>query len=161
MTAREELEKLIGKKRDEIAAFQTKVRESEVYIRALEEALQVLPREGVKTGNAGEALRQGSKAALARQAILAAGRPMHVEEILQAMKKKSTRSNRVSVGGSVSAYVRKGEIFTRPAPNTFSLIELQGKTSTAAGRVEETNGGSREDHADVFGVTEADNDVPF
>ncbi len=160
MTAREELEKLIEKKRDEIAAFRTKVRESEVYIRALEEALQVLPR-GRVNGNAGGVLRQGSKAALARQAILAAGRPMHVDEILRAMKKRSTRSNRVGIGGSVSAYVRKGEIFSRPAPNTFGLIELQGKTWTAQGRVEETNGDSREDEAGVFGTTEADNDVPF
>ncbi len=152
MTARAELRKLIEKKRDEMAALQTKVRESEVYIRALEEALQVLPsRERVDNGNAGGVLRQGSKAALARQAILAAGRPMHVEEILQAMKQESTRSNRVIIGGSVSAYVRKGEIFTRTAPNTFSLIELQGKTVTAGRRAEKTNGDSREDDADVFG----------
>ena len=42
MSARAELEKRIARKRDEIAALQTKVRESEVYIRALEEALRVL-----------------------------------------------------------------------------------------------------------------------
>jgi hypothetical protein len=32
--------------------------------------------------------------------------------------------NRSALSGSIAAYVRKGEIFTRPAPNTFGLLEL-------------------------------------
>lgn len=34
----------------------------------------------------------------------------------------------ISLASSLAAYVRKGEIFTRPAPNTFGLVELGHKT---------------------------------
>ena len=162
MSARAELEKRIEKRREEIAALQTKVRESQVYIAALEEALRVLPREGVNDGNAGNVLRQGSNAALAREAILFVGRPMHVEELLKALKKDSTRVNRAGLTGSLAAYVRKGEIFTRPAPNTFGLVELKSRTSTGNGPVEVPRADSRaDDSEDVFGFSEENKDVPF
>jgi hypothetical protein len=41
------------------------------------------------------------------------------------------KSTRAAVAGSLSAYVRNGEIFTRPAPNTFGLIEFGGKVETS------------------------------
>ena len=162
VTARAELEKRIEKKREEIVALKTKVRESEVYIAALKEALRLLPREGVNDGRADNVLRQGSNPELARQAILIAGQPMHVEELLKALKKESTRSNRTGLSGSLAAYVRKGEIFTRPAPNTFGLVELKGKASAAREPVEEAKADSREDdREDVFGFSEENKDVPF
>ena len=162
MTPRAEIEKRIEKKREEIAALKTKVRESEVYIAALREALRVLPREGVNDGNAGNVLRQGSSTAIARKAILSAGRPMHVEELLKAMKKESTRANRAGLSGSLAAYVRKGEIFTRPAPNTFGLVELKSRTSVGNGPVEAPKADSREDDSeDVLGFSEENKDVPF
>ena len=162
MTARAELEKRIEKRREEIAALHTKIRESQVYIAALEEALRVLSREGVNDGNAGNVLRQGSNTALARQAILSVGRPMHLEELLKALKKESTRPNRTGLSGALAAYVRKGEIFTRPAPNTFGLIELTGAVLTLPGPVEAPKADSREDDpGDFVGFAEENNDVPF
>ena len=163
MTARAELEKRIEKRREEIAVLQTRVRESQVYIAALEEALRVLSREGVNNGNAGNVLRQGSNAALAREAILLAGRPMHLEELLKALKIESTRSSRTGLTGSLAAYVRKGEIFTRPAPNTFGLIELKGRASAAKGPVEvaKADSGEGDPESDVFGLSEENKDVPF
>ena len=164
MTARAELEKRIEKRREEIAALHTKIRESQVYIAALEEALRVLSRDGVNDGNAGNVLRQGSNTALARQAILSAGRPMHLEELLKALKKESTRPNRTGLSGALAAYVRKGEIFTRPAPNTFGLIELTGGGGVliVPGPVEAPKADSREDDpGDFAGFAEENNDVPF
>jgi len=49
---------------------------------------------------------------------------MHITELLEAIGKPGDRMNRSALGGSIAAYVRKGEIFTRPAPNTFGLLEL-------------------------------------
>ncbi len=162
MTPRAELEKRIQKRREEISALKVKVREAEVYISALEEALRVLPREGINNGNAGDVLRQGSNAALAREAILLAGRPMHLVELLKAMKKDSTRASRTGLSGSLAAYVRKGEIFTRPAPSTFGLVELTGGVLTAPGPAKEPNADFGEDESeDVFGFSEENKGVPF
>lgn len=166
MTPRAELEKRIEKRLKEIAVFKIKVRESEIYISALKEALRVLPREGANDGNAGNVLRPGSNAALAREAILVADRPMHVEELLKAIKKESTRANRTGLTGSLAAYVRKGEIFTRPAPNTFGLMELAGGVLVVPGSAEEPKADfSEDDSEDVFGfsqdMSQENKDVPF
>ena len=62
--------------------------------------------------------------AQAREIILARHQPVHISDLLQALGKEANRENRASVTSSLAAYVRRGEIFTRPAPNTFGLIEL-------------------------------------
>jgi hypothetical protein len=72
-------------------------------------------------------LRPGTALAKAREAIKKAGHPLHVSEILKALGKPPDKKNRISLGGSLSGYVRKGEVFTRSAPNTFGLIELESK----------------------------------
>jgi hypothetical protein len=63
-------------------------------------------------------------ASQARQIILKLARPAHVSELLAEIGKDDTREHRTSLSGTLAAYVRKGEIFTRPAPNKFGLIEL-------------------------------------
>ena len=50
---------------------------------------------------------------------------MHVEKLLNAIGKESTKSNKVSLSSSIAHYVREGIIFTRPAPNTFGLKEFE------------------------------------
>ena len=47
---------------------------------------------------------------------------MHIQDILRGIGKEVTPENRASLGGSLAAYVRRGEIFSRPAPNTFALL---------------------------------------
>lgn len=121
---RTEIEKRIARKRDEIARLQAQVREAEIYISALEDTLKLLPRDGVNEGGADTVLRPNSIGAKARQLILERRRPMHVQALLAAMGRPDSRTNRSALTGSLAAYVRKGEIFTRPAPNTFSLVEL-------------------------------------
>jgi hypothetical protein len=56
--------------------------------------------------------------------ILSRGRPVHIDDLLQALGRDNTREAKASLGSSLAAYVRREEIFTRPAPNTFGLIEL-------------------------------------
>jgi hypothetical protein len=59
----------------------------------------------------------------AYDAIKMAGRPLHVTDLLAAMGRQPTRGERSAVSGTLAAYVRRGEVFTRPAPNTFGLLE--------------------------------------
>jgi hypothetical protein len=79
--------------------------------------------------------------AKARDAILKAGRPLHVSEILTVIGKPDEKEGRISLGGSLSSYVRKGEVFTRPDPNTFGLVELD--RSAAKEQTEEFEEGAK------------------
>ena len=124
MSVRTEIEKRIERKRRELVDLEQSMREARVYIQALEDTLKILPREGVNDGSADSVLRPNSNVARARDAILRAGSPLHVSAILETLQKPPTKSARAAISGALGAYVRRGEIFTRPAPNTFGLVEL-------------------------------------
>lgn len=126
MSTRRKFEERIRKKEAEIQELEMQVREGRAYLQALVEAMKLLPREPAATGAEAEedVLRQGSTVALARDVLQQHGAPMHLLDILSALGKEPNSANRASLGGSLAAYVRKGEIFTRPAPNTFGLVEF-------------------------------------
>ena len=60
----------------------------------------------------------------ARNALKVLGHAVHVRDLLKHMGEEASKANRASLSGSMGAYVRKGLIFTKPAPNTFGLIEF-------------------------------------
>lgn len=131
MDLRKELKRKIEKKQAEIqqwqaemAELQTKIRESLAYVAGLEDTLKLLPRE-TPSEAASMALRPDSAVAKAREAILKAGRPLHINEILKALGKPINHDTKASLSGSIGAYFRNNQVFTRPAPNTFGLIEFQ------------------------------------
>ena len=124
MRVREELQKRIEKKEQEISQLHIQLRESSAYLQALQDTIKLLPRDGTNNGGANELLRPGSAMWKAREAIKKTGNPMHINDILKAMGKPLEKKHRVSLSGSISGYVRKGEIFVRTAPNTFGLMEL-------------------------------------
>jgi hypothetical protein len=132
MDVREEIQKRIDKKEEEIRECELKIRESKAYIQALSDTLRFLPKEPTTPPNPDLALRAGTAMAKAREAIKKAGKPLHINDILKALGRPVDRENRGSIAGSLSAYVRKAEIFTKVAPNTFGLTEL-GHGSTLAG----------------------------
>ena len=101
-----------------------RITQAESYIQGFEEAMKMLPNDGVNGGSAVKTLRPGTKVARAREVLAKAGTPLHVNEILKAMGESQDRNNRTGLSGSIAAYVRQGEVFTRPAPNTFGLVEF-------------------------------------
>lgn len=121
MHIQRELERMADKKRQELATLQRMTRDAEMYLSALEDALKKCPKEGA----AAPVLRPESDLARARDFIRLKGTPQHVSEILKGINKEPNKANRVSLSGSLGGYVRKGHIFTKPAPNTFGLIELE------------------------------------
>jgi len=123
MNERRKIEERLRKKEEEIREFEVKIRDARIYVQALQDVLKILPRGSERNVRAG-ALRPGSSMARVREFILHKGRPGHVTELLEALGRPATREARASLSGSLAAYVRKGEIFTRPSPNTFGLIEL-------------------------------------
>jgi hypothetical protein len=124
MADRRKIEERIKKKEQEIQHLEEQVREAKIYVQALQDVLRMFPRDANPAGEADATLRPGSLVAQAREAILKRGHPMHVSQILKDVGKEASRTNKTALGGSISAYVRKGQIFSRPSPNTFGLLEL-------------------------------------
>ncbi len=126
--SRRRIDERIARKEEEIKELEMKLREARAYVQALQDVAKLMPRESLEgTSSEGDAvLRAGSSVAEARDAIKAAGRPLHILDILKVLGKEPTRNNRAAVSGSLAAYVRRGEIFTRPRPNTFGLRDMEG-----------------------------------
>ncbi|MGH8012745.1 MAG: hypothetical protein ACREQ4_09625, partial [Candidatus Binataceae bacterium] len=74
-------------------------------------------------------LRADSAVAKARELILKAGGPVHINDLLVALGKAVNHNTKAALAGSLSDYVRKNHVFTRPAPNTFGLLELEQRGS--------------------------------
>ena len=124
MGVREELQKRIDRKRQEIADLSAQIAAALSYIQALEEAMRLMPRDGINQPDAMPTLRPNSGVARAHDVIKSAGKPLHINEMLSAMGREITREARGAITSSLAAYVRRGEIFTRVGPNTYGLIEF-------------------------------------
>ena len=125
MGVRQDFERRIAKKNQEIADLELRLRDARSYVQALRDAMKIVPKDMLEQTASGRGLRPGSALFRARRVIKKAGKPLHIMEILKAMGKPQDKSNRVSVSGSLAAYVRKKEIFTRPEPNTYGLYEFE------------------------------------
>jgi hypothetical protein len=147
MNERRKIEERLRKKEEEIRILEAQIRDARIYTQALQDVLKMLPRASERDIAAGT-LRPGSGVAKVREFILNKGEPAHILELLRSLGKDSTREARASLSGSLAAYVRKGEIFTRPGPNTFGLIELTHENQ------EEDSAGSDEPPAE-FGLDTA------
>jgi hypothetical protein len=169
MDVREEIQKRIEKKEDEIREAELQIREAKAYIQALLETLRFLPKTPPVQPNP-TVLRADTAMAKTRDAIRKAGKPLHISEILKALGRPVDRENRGSIAGSLSMYVRKGQIFTKVAPNTFGLVEM-GRATTAQ---EATSTEDRDEPPESFGMDDAeqstngkvevkstDEDIPF
>jgi hypothetical protein len=121
MGMRENLQKLISKKQEEIATLELRITETKAYIQGLQDSMKLLPKDA--NGSAEYALREGTTLAKVRDAIKAAGTPLTVTDLLKAVGKSQEKKNRISLAGTLSGYARDGKVFVKTAPNTFGLIE--------------------------------------
>lgn len=127
MGARENLQRMAERKSQEIAELERQIDLAKSYHQALQDAIKSLPRDAVNMEERSSELRPGSLMAKAKNAIEVNGKPMHVNEILMALGIAPTKASKVSLVGSLGSYVRKGLIFSRPAPNTFGLISMKSE----------------------------------
>lgn len=109
------LDNKIRKKEAEIRSLEQKLQAARVYIQALMDVRREIEGDGSE-------LKPGSMVAMARDAIKRAGKPLHVDEILTAIGRPA--ESKSSLTGSLAAYVRRSEIFTRPGPNIYGLVDL-------------------------------------
>jgi len=123
MDERKAIHEKLKKKEQEIQLLEEKLRAARIYVQALQDVLKLVQNDS--TSEASESvLKTGSAVANAREIILNRGKPIHINDLIEAMGKQVTRESRASLTSSIAAYVRRGEIFTRPAPNTFGLVEM-------------------------------------
>ena len=127
MGARESLQRLADRKSQEIIDLEHQIDMARSYLQAIQDSMKALPRESSIQQNGGDTsldLRPGTILARAKDALQKNGSPMHIIALLSAIEVENTKKARVSLVGSLGAYVRKGSVFTRPAPNTFGLVGM-------------------------------------
>jgi hypothetical protein len=125
MGARENVQRLIERKKAEIAELEATLRDAKTYIDALTDALKALPKEQTANGGDEPTLRPGTMVYRVREILKAHQTPLHIGDILLELGRPVDKNNRVSVSGSLAAYVRNKQIFNRPKPNTFGLVEFE------------------------------------
>ncbi|MDK9721899.1 MAG: winged helix-turn-helix domain-containing protein [Rhodospirillales bacterium] len=124
MSERQIIKGRILKKEHEIQVLEEKLKAARIYVQALQDVLKVIGGEPDKASPSESGLRSGSSVDRARAAILSNLEPMHINDLLEVLGMDQSRESRASLTSSLSAYVRRNEIFTRPAPSTFGLVEL-------------------------------------
>jgi len=124
VSERKTIERELHRKQREIVGLETKLQNAKVYVTALQKVLKLLDHASEDVDQTDAKLREGSAVAQARVIILNKEFPVHIDDLLINMGKKVTRDSKASLASSLAAYVRRNEIFSRPAPNTFGLIEL-------------------------------------
>lgn len=127
MGLKSKFEDKIKKKEAEILEYETKIREARAYLQALQDSIKLLPKEQALSslGSPGT-LRPGSNTYKTYEYLKKIGKPAHINDILKSLGKEVTSAEKVNLSSTLGTYVRKSEIFTRTAPNTFGLIELSG-----------------------------------
>lgn len=63
-----------------------------------------------------------------RRVILEAGKPLYIDDILRGLALPLTREYRDQTRQLLLSWVRRGEVFTRPRPGVFGLVELEGRS---------------------------------
>ena len=124
MQLRKKLESRVVDQVKKIADLQLALAESKAYLAALQDTLKLMPTQGEHI-TAVPVLRDGTDLAKVRNLLRTEGKHLHINDILKRLGKEVTRNNKAALGGSISTYVRKGHMFTRPAPNSFGLVEFE------------------------------------
>jgi hypothetical protein len=168
MDERKRIEERLRKKEAEIQGLEDRLRSARVYVQALQDVLKLLgaaeslSEPDVIAPSRSSTLRAGSAVDQARQIILSRGEPVHINALLEAMGKDTGSESRASLTGSLAAYVRRGEIFSRPAPNTFGLIELGHSGTDEGDDIQPPSGfGKIVNIPKAQSTKEIDDDIPF
>lgn len=124
MGLKEQITDKIKKKEVEIQVHEAKIREAKIYIQALQDVLKTLHSGTVlePVMSPDNILRPGSMTYKTYELLNAAGKPLHISDILKGIGEE--QSKKASLVSSLATYVKNQQIFTRPFPNTFGLIGM-------------------------------------
>ena len=109
---------------DEIAKLTEIIERSTAERETWQKALRLLPREGATPNGSSRGFRPGSEMERAQNALKVAGKAMHIGAIVVAIGKEDSKDNRTNLQSQLNAHAKNGNVFTRPAPGTYGLIEF-------------------------------------
>lgn len=157
MSHRQVVEQKLAKKLGEVQSLEDKLRTARIYLLALQDVLRAIESDDLDEadGDDDKTLRKGSMVEQARSAIMKSGKPVHIDDLLLLLGKEVTRETKASLAGSLAAYVRREEVFTRPAPSTFGVVEFGADTTPESSAAEPPS---------TFGMDSSidfDDEIPF
>lgn len=123
-----ELLREIQKVKAEVLDLERQLSERKAFVAGLERAFK-LQNKSSRDPNS-DPLRPESQLFQVREVLRKAGEPRHIDEIIKALG-KDPKDTKVSLVGSLGQYIRRGAVFTRPAPNTFGLVEFDAAENEA------------------------------
>jgi len=130
MSLRSKIEDKIKKKELEMEKTRIEldltIREGQAYIQALQDMIKILPKEN-KIISPEKLLKSGSGPRKAYDYLKSVGKPMHITDIMKAIGLEVNKQNRATLASSLNLYVNKDQIFTRPAPATFGLKDMEAE----------------------------------
>lgn len=110
---------------EEIAKLEKVAADALAGIETWKKALKLLPKDTDTRPKLRRAeLRPGSDMDLARIALTEAQKPLHINQLIVAMGRESSKESKISIASSIQAYARREIIFKKTAPNTFGLIDM-------------------------------------
>lgn len=111
---------LIAEKEAEIARVEAELSAARAYVHLLRDRLKTAEKQL-------EELPEESDDPIVtvRRAILEAGQPVFIDDLLAALGHPITRESREQLRRLLVPWVRRGEVFTRPRPSMFGLIEME------------------------------------
>lgn len=137
MSLAQDILRKIKTKEAELRRLQQEMKELEMqmaqghaYIQGLREILPKAERREQARGGEGENIspngatsefREGSGPQMAKMALEASEKPLHLSEILEKIGQENTKKNRLSLGSTLSRYARNEHIFIKAGPNIFGL----------------------------------------
>ena len=113
------LRALAADKRAELARLEAEIDAAHAYLRSTEE------RIAAGEARAGDEPDTDDPVVAIRRLIREAGRPLYIDDILRGLDLPLNRASREEIRQLVLSWVRRGEIFTRPRPSIFGLVELE------------------------------------
>lgn len=114
------LRALVAEKEGELARLEAELTAGRAYLSVLQSQI-----EAAEARTANERETAEDPVIVIRRLILEAGKPLYIDDILRGLDLPLTRETRDEIRQLLLSWVRRGEIFSRPRPAVFGLIELE------------------------------------
>lgn len=120
MTYLDTLRALAAEKQAELVRLEAELAAGRAYLRFLRERIEAAEQR------CGDEPDCTDPVIVIRRLILEAGQPLYIDDILRGLDRPLNRDGREEIRQLLLSWVRREEIFTRPRPGVFGLVELEG-----------------------------------
>jgi hypothetical protein len=121
VTYRDTLRALAAEKQAELVRLEAELAAGRAYLRFLTERIEAAEKR------CGDGEPECTDPVIViRRLIREAGQPLYIDDILRGLDRPLNRDGREEIRQLLLSWVRREEIFTRPRPGVFGLVELEG-----------------------------------